>query len=311
LPDLQAFIESWFLEGEARGLSPRTIDNRRMVAAKILWWLEREEAIEVGVPQLRGFLAYLQRGHLEPEGRWGDSTRTRPLRPAGARFYHAYLSSLFSFIAAEGAVPYSPMLRVEAPRVPAERVTPFSEEQVRKLLETARGTLYGRRDYALIYFLFDTGARVSEACDLTWADLSLSARTVCLLGKGNKRRSIGFGADCARALWAYRRARPSGQEDPVFVSERGGALTRSGMKKIIKRISAAAGIEGVRCCPHDLRHAFSIEYIRGGGDWASLQQILGHTSPHQSLHYARLAGVDVLTRHRQYSPGDRLRKSRR
>jgi site-specific recombinase XerD len=307
LADFRIYINGWIVDSEIQGHSPRTLDNRRLITSKLLWWLEREGVVEVGEAEMRGFFLYLRRGHEEPAGRWGRGEYA-PLRPATAKWWHAYLSSLWASIAAQGAVEESPMLRIPAPRVPRDQIQPFTDEQVLALLAAAKRTRYHRRDPALILFLYDTGARAAEACSIRWGDVQLAARRVEVLGKGNKRRVLCFGQETAAALWSYARAVPREAGDPLFISERGAPLTVSGLRRAVKRLGAAAGLTGVRISPHTLRHSFSLAYVRAGADAIQLQQALGHEDLSMSRHYCAVGQADLARAHRSFSPADTLKR---
>jgi integrase/recombinase XerC len=309
LAEFRDLIETWLGDGEIAGHSPRTLANRRLITRHLLWWLAREGHAEVGEPEMRGFFLYLRHGHEEPGGRWEKGER-EPLRPASAKWWHAYLSSLWAAIERQGAVEESPMLRLPAPRVPRDQVQPLTEEQVAALLEATRSSRYCRRDFAIVLFLFDTGVRAAELCGIRTEDVQLPARRVEVLGKGNKRRTVCFGVECARALWSYLRARPRGEGDPLFIAEGGGALTPSGLKRCIQKLGRRAGITGARVSPHTLRHAFSLAYVRAGADAFRLQQALGHTTLEMSRKYVAMGEADLVGAHRSFSPGDALRHGR-
>ena len=306
-------VEPWIEDSVIAGHSPRTLDNRRLITGKLLWWIEREGGVEVGESEMRLFFLYLRTGHEQEGGRWGprrDGTpgETEPLRPSTAKWWHAYLSSLWAHIVRAGGVEESPMLRIPAPRVPRDRILPFTDEQITAMLAAAKRARYGRRDYALLLFLFDTGARAGEACAIRWGDVQLAARRVEVLGKGNKRRTLCFGKATLDALLAYGRAIPRNPEDPLFISERGAAFTVSGMRRAIKRLGEGAGVVGVRVSPHTFRHAFSLAFVRAGGDALRLQQALGHEQVSQSLEYLAMGQADLAEAHRSFSPADGLQR---
>ena len=94
--DLETFVDQWLFDGEGRHLSPRTLDFRRDLTQKLLWWLKREGHSVFGPDQVRGFLAYINTGHKEDGGRWGNPRMTRPACPGTT---HTYYVSLTTFAA--------------------------------------------------------------------------------------------------------------------------------------------------------------------------------------------------------------------
>ena len=84
-------------------------------------------------------------------------------------------------------------------------------------------------------------------------------------------------------------------------------MTRSGVYQAVADAGARAGIEGVRCSPHTLRHSFAVSFLRNGGNVYVLQKIMGHTTLDTLKRYVNLAERDCAEAHRSASPADRLR----
>jgi len=150
----------------------------------------------------------------------------------------------FRWLIQEGILEASPMEAIAAPIARADQIQPFDERQVNALISATRKTNHPKRDLAIVYFLLDTGMRVSELCCLKMSDLDMSARKCTVLGKGNKLRAIFFGRQTAKALWNYLREEEREPGSPIFLSDRGSsageALTRSGLFQLIERLGDAA-----------------------------------------------------------------------
>lgn len=86
-------------------------------------------------------------------------------------------------------------------------------------------------------------------------------------------------------------------------------MKRSGLLQLIRRLGRKAGIQATRCSPHTFRNTFAVEFLRGGGNLFSLQQLLGHSSLSMTNRYVALAQGDIENQHRQFSPADRLARS--
>jgi integrase/recombinase XerD len=309
---LEEQAAGWLDDGKYRQLSPRTLEARRDLVSKLLWFLRQREAERCGLMELRSFLAYMSRGHEEPGGRWGNPRLTKPVKPSTIETHFVNLRTLFTFLVAEGVIDTSPMDGLKPPVVRDDQVQPFTNEQVAALLEAAHRSRYPRRNEAILYFLLDTGARASELCGLRMRDLDLKARQCRVLGKGNKARTLPLGRQTVRALWAYLQRQEREPGDPVFAGERvgetGEPLTRSGLLQIIHDLGQRAGLEAVRSSPHTCRHYFAINFLRAGGNVFTLKEILGHTSLTMVNRYLKIAQADVAAQHRQFSPMDRLRR---
>ena len=88
------------------------------------------------------------------------------------------------------------------------------------------------------------------------------------------------------------------------------SLTEVRHSRIIRaqRMGKAAGIIGVRCSPHTLRHTFAIQFLRNGGNSFALQGLLGHTDMKQTAGYVRIANLNLAEQHVLASPMDNLRR---
>jgi site-specific recombinase XerD len=147
-----------------------------------------------------------------------------------------------------------------------------------------RTTRQGFRDYAILLFLYNTGARASEVATLTVGDLDLPhthPASVRLLGKGSKVRRCPLWASTATALKTLIADRPA--TAPVFVNRRGQPLTRFGVHDLVVRHAhqAAGRLPSLRCkriSPHTIRHTTATHLVRAGVDINTIRAWLGHVS---------------------------------
>lgn len=162
----------------------------------------------------------------------------------------------------------------------------------------------------MIITLLDTALRVSELAGIKMDDLWLNEGLIQVMGKGGKERRIPIGREVRRIIWRYLnryRPRPRNQNcDFVFLTRNGRKITKGRIEIIMKRYGQRAGIRGLRCSPHTLRHTAAVRFLRNGGDVFSLQRLLGHSSLEMIRHYCELADVDVIKAHRTASPVDSL-----
>lgn len=311
---LARYAEDWLLAGDIDQHSPRTLASRRDITAKLFWFFRRQGITVCGTHELRLYFQYLNHGHEDPAGRWGNARMTRPVKARTVHTYHGHLATFFRWMVEEGAINSSPMDRIPPPTARKDEIVPFSDQQLERLLQAARKTGDPKRDEAIVLFLVDTGIRASELCSLRMHDLDLSARMCQVLGKGNKKRPMPFGKVCARALSSMLRDADREADAPIFVTTRGRrsgeSLTRSGLLQLFERLGDAAGIQGVRCSPHTARHTFAVSFLRAGGHTFALQSMLGHESLDMTQRYVRLAHSDIEKQHRLFSPADRLKRAR-
>jgi len=152
--------------------------------------------------------------------------------------------------------------------------------------------------------------RVSELCHLKIDNVWLEEGMLKVLGKGNKERLIPMGKQVQRCLWRYTsRFRPeplAASGNVLFLTQDGKPLTKDRVEKIMARYGRKAGLKGVRCSPHTLRHTAAVKFLRNGGDVFSLQRMLGHASLEMTRRYCELADTDVKRAHMTASPVDNL-----
>lgn len=265
---------------------------------------------EIGAGEIRVFILYLQQ-----KRRFSGHPFARPQQSGlSDHTINCYLRSIrafWSWLISEGILSETPFSRVKIPRAPRKVVPTFTDSQIGALLGAINTEKpEGIRDYALILTLLDTGLRVSELSGLRMGDLWLEEGTLKVMGKGGKERLIPIGRAVQRLLWRYiSRFRPEPAfpgYDFLFLNADGRPVTRNHIQKRMALYGERAGLRGVRCSPHTLRHTAAVSFIRNGGDAFSLQRLLGHSTLAMTRHYCELADVDVKRVHITASPVDHL-----
>jgi len=168
-------------------------------------------------------------------------------------------------------------------KLPSKLPKALSVEQTIRLvdaLKTSDETL-DIRDYALVEFLYSTGARVSEVVGLSTADFDRSNESVRLLGKGGKTRVVPVGSHAIAALDKYLvRARPilmKKTSNFLFINKQGNQLSRNSAFNAVRRCAELAKLKET-VSPHTLRHCFATHLLEGGADLRVVQELLGHAS---------------------------------
>ena len=155
-----------------------------------------------------------------------------------------------------------------------------------------RKTSRGRREYALLLFLYNTGARVSEATQLKVRDLRIGSRNgghdlATLQGKGGKTRQCPLWPETERVLADEIRCRAS--DDAVFVSRLGTPFTRFGVYRLIERCAARVPELADRTItPHVIRHTTACHLVLAGVDINTIRAWLGHVSISTTNIYAEI-----------------------
>ncbi|HET7290895.1 MAG TPA: site-specific tyrosine recombinase XerD [Vicinamibacteria bacterium] len=207
--------------------------------------------------------------------------RSRGLSPRSvARAVHA-LRGFYRYAVREGKIDVDPMENLKAPRAFKALPRVLSAAQVDSLLAAPDvKTPLGVRDRAILEVLYATGLRASELVGLKPADLDLEVGLLTCFGKGRKERLVPMGRAArqwvSRYLDGVRPVLAKGRQVPrLFLSQRGGPLTRMGLWGIVRRHAVTAGVERV-LTPHVLRHSFATHLLEHGADLRALQAMLGH-----------------------------------
>jgi integrase/recombinase XerD len=192
------------------------------------------------------------------------------------------LRGFYGFLMREGRIQSDPTEHLRAPR-PWQNIPKFLNlQEIEKIIaapDLTKST--GLRDRAMMELLYATGLRVSELCRLGLSDFNSGLGFIRTTGKGNKQRLVPAGKQAIQAVEAYLgQGRPAilkGRSSRyLFVTVRGGCLTRQAFWKLLAGYGRKAGIfHGLT--PHVLRHSFATHLLEGGADLRSVQAMLGHS----------------------------------
>jgi integrase/recombinase XerD len=183
------------------------------------------------------------------------------------------------------------------------------DEVARLLAAPAGGDAYSLRDRALLELFYSSGLRVSELGGLTLQQIDLENGFLRVFGKGSKERVVPVGTKAVAAITTYLAAgRPQFVKprtgSQLFLSERGGGLSRITLWSIVKKYAARAGItQNVK--PHLLRHSFATHLLSGGADLRAIQEMLGHANIGTTQIYTTVEPQRLLSHHAKFHPRNR------
>jgi len=191
------------------------------------------------------------------------------------------LRNFYKFLLERGVIDSDPTALLAAPKQWQTLPKYLNQKQLDDLIASPDlSRPQGLRDRAMFEFLYATGLRVSELCRVRVSDLERSLGFVRVVGKGNKHRLVPVGKSALRAVDRYfsdgrsqilkKRSSPY-----LFVTNRGGAMTRQSFWKMLAGYGKKAGIFR-NLTPHVIRHTFATHLLEGGADLRSLQTMLGH-----------------------------------
>ncbi len=207
----------------------------------------------------------------------------------------------------EGTIECDPTDGIEAPRLGRPLPGTLTEAEVEALLAVPdTADPLGLRDRAMLETLYACGLRVSELVALAPGQVDLNRGLVQVVGKGGKERLVPMGEEAREWLERYvRQGRPEllggAPGDALFVTRRGGAMTRQAFWYRIKHHARQAGI-AKPLSPHTLRHAFATHLLNHGADLRALQMLLGHSDLSTTQIYTHVARERLKTLHAEHHP---------
>ena len=277
-----------------RGLAQNTVEAYSRDLAKLLKFLQKNQSTisEMDSIGIRKFLLWLEQQQLE------SRTIARHI---------VSLRNLYRYLRREGIVRLDPTENLESPRIWKVLPKYLSVEQVEKLLAQPSAEIpLGIRDRAILEMLYGTGLRVSELISLRVGDVNPEAGFVRTLGKGNKQRIVPAGRAAIAAVEKYcagsRACLLGSRLSPyLFVSRRGGRLTRQGVWLLLSRYGKLAGIPK-QITPHLLRHSFATHMLARGADLRSLQLMLGHSDISTTQIYTHVATARLREIYQRHHP---------
>ena len=192
------------------------------------------------------------------------------------------LRNFYAYLLETGAADQDPTAHLAAPRQWQSLPKYLNKKQIDDLLGVCDSSKpKGARDRAMLELLYASGLRVSELCGVRVSELDRNMGVVRVMGKGNKQRMVPVGKSALQAVERYlAEGRPrllKGRASPyLFVTKRGGAMTRQGFWQLLAGYGKKVGIFH-DLTPHVLRHTFATHLLEGGADLRSLQSMLGHS----------------------------------
>lgn len=292
---LDEFFDALWLED---GLSRNTLQSYRNDLQLFADWLgkqslkNRESLIDATHSDLLEFLASRVSAKVKA------STTSRELSSM-KRFYR--------YLLRQGKISTDPSLNIETPKLLRNLPESLTEAEVELLLNAPDlNSSLGLRDRAMLEVLYASGLRVSELINLKYSQVSQDMGVVRVMGKGRKERLTPLGEESLDWLSRYtRQSRPQLLQgivtDTVFVTSRGGAMTRQAFWYLIKRHAQTVGIKK-HLSPHTLRHAFATHLLNHGADLRVVQLLLGHADISTTQIYTHIASERLKLLHSKHHP---------
>ena len=290
---IDEFCDTLWLE---QGLAKNSLDAYRRDLRLFAGWLEarRPERDGLLAVQPEDLAAYFADRHAES-------------RPSSANRRLSVLKRFYQLALRQQKIQQDPCLKMASARQPTRFVHTLTESQVESLLAAPDvGTPLGLRERTMLELMYASGLRVSELVALKLVEVSLNDGVLRITGKGSKTRLVPFGQEARAWLERYLKdARGiilNGQvDDALFVTGRGGPMTRQMFWILIKKHARKAGIQAP-LSPHTLRHAFATHLLNHGADLRVVQLLLGHSDISTTQIYTHVARERLKQLHARHHP---------
>ncbi|QJD28758.1 site-specific tyrosine recombinase XerD [Methylococcus geothermalis] len=289
---IQRFVESLWVE---EGLSRNTLKAYGSDLSLFAAWLAKNRRSTLDALTGEDIESYLGWRHRQK-----GTGRTSARVLSCIRHFCAYRLR-------RGEIASDPCALIDAPKLGRSLPSTLTETDVEALLAAPDAdTPLGFRDRAMLEMLYATGLRVTELVGLSFGQISLRQGVVRVSGKGDKDRLVPVGEEALDWLERYlNKVRPGilkgRQSDFLFVTDRGGPMTRQAFWYLIKRYALQAGISKP-LSPHTLRHAFATHLLNHGADLRVVQMLLGHSDLSTTQIYTHVAQERLKELHTRFHP---------
>lgn len=278
-----------------RGLSRNTLDAYGRDLARFTSFLTergREDADDITAADVTEFLINL--------AEQGLAARSRARTLVAVR-------GLCKHLVGERWLEGDPSALIDSPRTARRLPGVLGEDAVARLIASPPDTPRGRRDQTMIELAYGAGLRVSELVALPLADVNVNAGFVRVTGKGNKTRLIPLNHTALGRIARYlAEDRPQMVKDPaeraLFLTDRGGPMTRQGFWKLLRGYARRAGIRlpSGDVSPHKLRHSFATHLIEHDADLRAVQAMLGHADISTTQIYTHVGQARMIEQARKH-----------
>ena len=288
---IDEFIDHLWLED---GLSKNTLSSYRFDLILFSNWLCESmnlDLIHVSQSEIQQYLAY-----KFPTSQARSISRLL-----------ATLRRLYRFLLREKRVDQDPTLKLQTPKIPKTLPKILSEEEVESLLNSPNTkSPLGLRDKAMLELIYACGLRVTELVGILLTEVIITDGIIRVTGKGSKTRLVPMGEESVDWVQQYiANARHDILKNKtskfLFITSRGGAMTRQAFWYLIKKYALLANIDRP-LSPHILRHAFATHLINHGADLRVVQMLLGHSDISTTQIYTHVARERLKKLHQEHHP---------
>jgi integrase/recombinase XerC len=280
LNEIEKYINKFFeYISSYRKYSENTLHSYQKDLKKFLRFLELNginELNRISKKTIQRYMIYLSELNLNPR------SISRNL---------SALRSFYDFLLFNDLTESNPVKDIKNPKLPKKIVKYLDEEELNSILSLMEKDPEVLQEFAMIEFLYSTGVRVSEFCNLKISNIDFEKKIVKVKGKGNKIRFIPLTERLINLLKNLNVEKKS-PEEFLFITKNGGKLYPKYVERIVKRFLSEISDDG-NVYPHLIRHTFATHLLRRGADLRSIKELLGHASLDTTTIYAHVS-IDHL-----------------
>lgn len=209
------------------------------------------------------------------------------------------MRTFYDYEMSSGRIAYNPFSKVKTARNEKRKIEYLTVDEVEQLMKLPDETAKGKRDRALMEFMYGTGARVTEVVRLKFEDINLRMGFATLKDADEAGRIVPLGRYAREALEEYItnayseiKGDKATDNDCVFINLRGEVLTRQGIWKLLKDYGTAIGTED-KMSPQILRDTYAVHILQNGGDLKTLQELMGFDDMSVGIAYLAVTEIHV------------------
>ena len=269
---LEASIDT-FLE-QKKHLSEYSIRNHKLDSRKLIFFLNENLDQDFNLDLVRKFISELRK-----------STSKNSIRRMISN-----IGTYFEYLIDQEKIEKNFFSEISPPKIGKKLPSIATTDEIDEMISCIdKSKNLGKRDHAIIEFIYSAGLRVSEVNNLNIQDIDLNQNQAVIFGKGSKYRSVIFSESTSKILKDYLEIRDnSKKEKAFFLSNSGVRISIRSIQHIVKKYISLAGLNP-KYHTHTLRHSFATHLLDGGADLRVVQELLGHTSPKTTEIYTHIS----------------------
>lgn len=292
---VNCFLEYLILE---LNYSEKTVGTYRQSLKDYGKFLEKKHVnfIRVNIDIAQKYKAYLVASNYQNKTSSGHMSAVR---------------SFYNYLVEIKTVKVNPFLNMKNPKVEKKLPNFLNSSDINTLLEGGETEdILTLRNLFITQFLYATGLRVSELCNIKLENIDFSRKTVRVMGKGSKERIVFYKA-CNEELFekylSLRKEILNDMESEYLIVSKSGRLSTRMVEKIVQKSAEMQDVR-LKVTPHTLRHSFATDLLNNGADIRSVGEMLGHSSLSTTQIYTHVSSERLKNVYNKAHPREKMLK---